>query len=139
MQMDIYKTKQEITYINIGDLADRYGGTSATFFYITEVICGFLISPFYYTSLLNSVFKFHKNSKGSEQVKEILNAFEKLYISESNTNPKISNNVLLKTKGKSDYGDSLNFTNKEQIKEDVIQFKNNIKIELNGILSSKFM
>jgi len=84
LQMDTYKRRYEIKYTSFDDILDRYGGTSSVFFYVFELIMGYIISPFYTSSLVNEVFKFHENVMDEIEIKDFKTNFKNVFREKDN-------------------------------------------------------
>jgi len=100
MEMDTYDLQIDITYTSLDDIFDRYGGTSSVFFFIGEVIVGFFISPFFTSSLVNEVFKFHENVMDSNEIIDFKNSYKRMfkYHNESEENNENNSDYISKRK-----------------------------------------
>jgi len=71
-----YRETLQYTYVSIDSMISDYGGITAILFPFFEWFVGLVIGPFYSSSIVNEVFKFHENNMNDIQQKEFMNKFK---------------------------------------------------------------
>jgi len=90
LQMDTYKKSYDMTDTNVDYILNSYGGTSSVFFFITELLMGFGISPFFSASVVNEVFKFHENDMSHNEIEEFKKRFKNIFNNSEENNVDIA-------------------------------------------------
>jgi hypothetical protein len=79
LEMDEYNSKIQMNYVSLDDIIGGYGGTSEVFFKFSEMIVEFLVLPFFTSSVINEVFKFHENKLDNEKINEFVKTFHNAF------------------------------------------------------------
>jgi len=79
IQMDTYQRGIDITYTSLDNILNSYGGTSAVFFFLSELLVRYLIRPFFSVSVINEVFQFHENDMTQNEIIDFKTNLKKMF------------------------------------------------------------
>ena len=103
-EINLYVKNINIKYTSLDDIIGLFLATFEVFSIFSVYLFGYILGPFYLSSLINNVFNFHENKYNSEEINKYFESLELINVGDINTKKRKNNTQDQKLINKNEEG-----------------------------------